>query len=287
MTAMRYRMLCIDLDGTLTGSPGQVSRTNRAAIVRAQEAGLLVVLCTGRTWQESRAILEQLPPLELGVFATGAMVNRTDSGQMLDIAMMHPDVAHRTVELMADLPQAVLVLRNMHVVGHEYLVTGSGEIGEHLRWWFEHAGCPFHIQPNVQREDLTHTLRVSVMTSADLATSAEDRLRRALGDQVLIEQIQAAANPLGDSQLLSVYAAGVDKWRGLSWVARQRGIFPEQIAVIGDEVNDVSMLASAGCGIAMANAIDSVKAVADHVTLRNDEDGVAHAIDRLLTGEWV
>jgi hypothetical protein len=82
------------------------------------------------------------------------------------------------------------------------------------------------------------------------------------------------------------FAAGVYKWRGLEWVADKHGIGPRQIAVIGDEINDLPMLEAAGLGIAMGNAIDSVKQAADHVTLDNEHNGVAHAIDRLLAGEW-
>ena len=86
--------------------------------------------------------------------------------------------------------------------------------------------------------------------------------------------------------VLEIFGWGVDKWRGLRWLADQRGLDASQVAVIGDEVNDVAMLESAGCGIAMGNAIDAVKAVADRVTLDHHENGVGHAIQKLLSGEW-
>ena len=72
----------------------------------------------------------------------------------------------------------------------------------------------------------------------------------------------------------------------IKWLADQHGFDAADVAVIGDEINDVAMLEAAGCSVAMGNAIESVKAIAHHVTRGCDESGVAWAIERMLAGEW-
>ena len=82
--------------------------------------------------------------------------------------------------------------------------------------------------------------------------------------------------------ILEVTHAGVSKWSALEALARDRGIEASQIAAIGDDTNDTAMVSAAGLGVAMGNAVDEVKAAADHVTDTNDRDGVAQVIDALL-----
>ncbi len=84
----------------------------------------------------------------------------------------------------------------------------------------------------------------------------------------------------------SLPLAGWTSGSGLTWIAAQAGIKSGEIAAIGDQINDVAMLSAAGCGIAMGNAIDAVKKVARHVTLDNNQSGVAHAIEQLMSGIW-
>ena len=285
---MPYRLLGIDLDGTLLNSRGEVPPANLDAIRAAQEGGMLVVPCTGRAWRESRLILEQLPTLDRGVFVTGACICQTDTGESLNIATIEPHLAHEVVQFLRPLPESVLVFRDANLCGHDYLVTGDGEPTVNTRWWFDVTGATVHTQHQVGPEDLHHTLRVGMVAPTPRIAPLTEKLRTAFGDSVLVQSFAAVQtpDPTQSVHILEVFAAGVDKWRGMRWIARQHGIEAAQIAVIGDEINDVGMLSSAGCGIAMANGIDAARAAADHVTLSNDQGGVAHAIGRLLAGAW-
>ena len=86
--------------------------------------------------------------------------------------------------------------------------------------------------------------------------------------------------------VLEIFNAGVDKWRGINWIAERHQIDIAEIATIGDQVNDLAMIQNAGCSIAMGNAVESIKAAADYITFDNESDGVAHAIDHVLDGVW-
>ncbi len=310
---MRYRMIGIDLDGTLLNRRGRVSDANVAAIRRAREAGVLVVPCTGRGWRESLTAIEQIrcrPDRELeggsakpqaagnagglvdtgdpGVFVTGASVVDVLSGRALDLAVIEPHVAEQIVAALHDQPEAVLVFHDEDRVGYDYLVTGRGSLSANTQAWFQRTGATVHYQEQVSADDLHHALRVCVVASEPRVSQMKRALRGPMDGLIQFhsfEAVQVEGTELS-LHILEVFAAGVDKWRGLSWVASQRGVDPGGIAVIGDEINDVTMIESAACGVAMGNAIDAVKDVADYVTKGCDEDGVALALERMLAGQW-
>jgi len=285
-------LLAIDLDGTLLDPRGRISESNLRAIHRAHEAGVIVVPCTGRSWIESRRILKLWPrhdPPHAGVFVTGAAVTDIDTGRSLDVAVIEPRLVRRLVEHLYDLPEAVLIFRDANETGHDYLVTGRGELTDNTRWWFQSQGARVHTERRLSDALCHHVLHVGVVACYDRVTELTRQLRSSFGeDEILLHYFAAVQNP--DPQrviyILEIFAAGVDKWRGLLWLAHQHGIETDRIAVIGDEINDLAMIENAACGIAMANAVDPVRFAADHVTLDNASDGAAHAIEQMLLGNW-
>lgn len=281
-------MIAIDLDGTLLDRRGQVSQENLAAIAKAQRAGVMIVPCTGRGWREARAVLQRLSGVEVGVFVTGAVVSQIQSGQSLDLAMIEPHLAMQLVRFLDHLPEAVLVFRESSLCGHDYLVTGKGTLTAATQWWFEMTGATVHFQEAVTTTDMHHTLRVGTVASPQRIERLGQQLREAFADQVFIQSFEAvtSSDPTRSVHILEIFASGVDKWRGLSWIADQHGIEASQIAAIGDQSNDLAMLDSAGCGIAMGNAVEAAKSVSDHETLDCDQHGVAYAIEQLLAGQW-
>lgn len=285
---MRYRMLALDLDGTLLDERGRVSVRNLAAVRRAQEAGLMVVPCTGRGWPESRMALDDVPGLEMGVFVTGAVVNDMATGLAHDLAVVEPHVALELVEFLYDLPEAVLLFRDRNCVGHDYLVTGRGSLTGNTEWWFKNARLTVGFIARPTAEDLHHTLRVGVVANASRMATITPWVHERFGDQVFMHSFPGVPmpDPEDTMHVLEIFASGVDKWRGLQWIAQQRGFAEDQIIAIGDSINDVSMVRSAGLSIAMGNAIEELRAAAHHTTGPNTADGVADAIDHILAGHW-
>jgi len=284
-------MIAIDLDGTLLDGDGGISPANLAAIAAAQAAGVLVVPSTGRSWRESRQVLASFPlpdSDQMGVFVTGAAVSELATGKTYDISVIEPHLAMRIVERLRDLPEAVLVFRDAELAGHDYLVTGHGMLTGNTQWWFQETGASVRFVDNPTLEDLHHTLRVGIVAVAAQAQRVGQWIAQTMGDSVIVQSFEAIQTPkLSEGMhVLEIFARGVDKWRGLDWLARQRGIDPATIAVIGDGTNDLAAIQTAHCGIAMANADESVKAVADHITGACQDNGVAQAIEHLLTGTW-
>ena len=300
---MKYRMIALDLDGTLLDGGGVASASNLDAIARARAAGALVVPCTGRGWRESCGALRELTnglaiPVPAGqkpeiagapgVFACGSSVNDLGTGKALHTMGIAADLALELVRFLADMPDSVLVFGDLERAGYNYLVTGSGVLSPNTQWWFEATEVTVRYQKMVELTDLGHTLRVGMVGSAVRIVAAAQRVRAAFKARVNVQSFEAVQmpDPSENVHVLEVFAAGVDKWRGLAWLAERRGIATAEVAAIGDQVNDIAMIQAAGCGIAMGNAIHAGKAAAHHVTLDHNQHGVAFAIEQLLAERW-
>ena len=287
---MKYRLIALDLDGTLLGPDHRVSDANVAAILAAQAAGAMVVPCTGRGWRESVGWIANVTGLQFGVFNTGAVVVDMADGRAIDVAAYEPALALELVEFLRDLPDAVLVYQEHGRTGREYLVTGDGRLMDNTRRWFEMNDIRYLEQRHPREADLHHCLRVGVVVGGEMAFDVERRVTRHFADRVDLHcfpGVPTAADPSRDRVfIVEIFPKGVNKWRGVAWLAEQHGIDPAQVATVGDEINDTAMIRHAGLGVAMGNARDAIKQLADRQTLPHVEDGVAHAIRQMLAGHW-
>jgi len=288
---MRYRMIAIDLDGTLLDGEGGVSAANRAAVQRAVDAGVLVVPCTGRSWVESRRVLEQVETFcdgKPGVFATGAMVHEAGSGKVLHRTCLAVEVIEQLVTQLGRSGEAILLFRDRDLVGHDYLIIGDRDIDDNTRWWFSVNELKWRTMATPTPADFEHSVRLQIVGTADRTLPLHEAVVAAMPELIYAHCFEAVQmpEPTENIYILEVFAAGVDKWAGLKWVAESHGIDAAHVAAIGDEVNDLHMLEAAGCSIAMGNAVPAAKQAARHVTEANSADGVARAIDRLLDGQW-
>ncbi len=285
---MKYRLLGIDLDGTLLRPDQRIDDRDAAAVRDAIDAGVTVVPCTGRAWHESAGALAELDAIDQGVFITGALVTEMKTGTVTDHAAFEPAMVRDLVDTLADLPEAVLVFRVPDRIDHDYLITGNGEVTPNTRWWFEHTGARSVERRELNGEDLEHCVRVAVVSTApDLQHLVAD-MRDRHGDRIETHSFEGVerVDEMEPVQILEVFPKGVTKWRGLRAVADRLGIEDEQVAVIGDQINDLPAMRHAGCSVAMGNAVESVKQAADHVTRPNTDAGVAHAIRQMLDGTW-
>jgi HAD superfamily hydrolase (TIGR01484 family) len=108
----RYRMIAIDLDGTLLSPGGEVTPRVKAAVHKALQAGLLVCFATGRNWTESKAVIDAVEHYDSAVFAGGAMVIDTGQEVTLHRMMMQPELARELCGCLESLGHAVLALQD-------------------------------------------------------------------------------------------------------------------------------------------------------------------------------
>lgn len=309
MSSGRYELLAIDLDGTLLDPVGNVSRACARAIERAMKEGVRIVVCTGRGYNECRHITQRIGHIDPIVVAGGAMIADAVTGRTIHRFTMAPDLVRRLVASMTAPTElspnghAALILKDFCGVrdsglhdGHDYLVVsehGEAGIDPVSRWWFKEHNIAVHIVPSLDHDQHPeHTVRVGICGTRRRTAPAAEALRTAFGDEVTFHHFGAVVpGTRGETDddkilILEAFDRQVNKWNAIRWLAERYGIAENRIAAIGNDINDVEMLRRAGLGIAMGNAIPEAAVVAHRHTLDNTNAGVAHAIERVLSGEW-
>lgn len=294
----RYDILAIDLDGTLVNSAHTISERNIAAVQRAREAGIEVIVCTGRGLKECRQYLELIKQTGPVAVAGGSIIADPLSGRTLHRFAMEQQLVREVVDALHSHNHAAMVLKDPLEAGFDYLVVEGAHkyaLDPVMHWWFDLMKVGVRYVEHLDHDEHPeHTVRIGAFGVSTLIGDIAAQLTSLTSNRAVFHHFPAVVspdhakrlNPGEKFHILELFSNDGNKWSAVQHLASQRNINPARIAAIGDEVNDVPMIRGAGLGIAMGNAIPQVRSLAKVTTHSNDQDGVAHAIDRIVEGEW-
>jgi Cof subfamily protein (haloacid dehalogenase superfamily) len=280
----RYRMIAIDLDGTLLSPDGRVTPRAKAAVHRALSAGLLVCFATGRNWTESRTVIDAVEHYGTAVFVGGAMVVDTEKEVTLHRMMMGPELAREACAFLEAEGHAALALQDTATAGVDYLVTGGVPLNEATRSWMSLTAAKVLSLPGLGEYRHEHTVRVGICAEPAEVQRVREKLIGQFGERVICLSLFVSSYNV---EVMEVFDPAVNKWEGVLHVARHHGIDPSEIVAIGDDVNDIPMIRGAGLGVAMGNAKPEIQAIADRVIGANHDEGLAAFLDELVDGHLV
>lgn len=235
-----FKLIALDMDGTLLNDQQEISDENRAAIAKAQEQGVHVVLSTGRSLLTCREYAQSLQLSSYLITVNGSEI-WDESGQLVERKLI--DASH--IEKMWNLTQ------------------------EHkLNFWAVTTD-------KVWRDEFPEDI-----ASQEWLKFGYDIPDDALREEVLKQIAGISDFEISNSSLtnLEINALGINKAKGIMTVCERLGISMDEVIAMGDSLNDMAMIEAAGCGIAMGNAQEAVKEAADWVTDTNVNNGVAKAI---------
>lgn len=275
---MNIKLLALDVDGTLLNSQFQVSEANRRAIQETVTRGVVVVLVTGRRFVIARPIAQELGLATPLISHNGAL---TKNSQTLDVLDYHPlsaALARRAVEVGRSVGADMVGCYDPAGLGRAVFEAVS-EDNVRLRRYLERAPLVIEEVPDLLayiRED-----PIQVMSSGPCAKMERliEVLTSRLGRDV---KILKTAYPQKDLTIVDVVASDCSKAAALAAVVARYGLSRQEVMAVGDNHNDLEMLAFAGLGVVMGNAEDYMKNLGYDVTNSNDEDGVAEAIRRFI-----
>ena len=265
------KLVAIDLDGTLLNSKKEISERNKATLAQAKAAGVKIVLCTGRPLAAIEIYLEALNLRDNGDYSitfNGGLVQKNDTGEIIEKALMPLEAVHELYELATSLNVPLDILS-------DGLVMQLPASQEHIS-----------IYSQLNNLLMFETYELAQLTTDQIYNKAVV----AIDETYLDEQIQKIPSSFFEryeiiktrSNLLEFMPKGITKAYGISLLARDLGIKQEEIMTIGDEENDLPMIEYAGLGVAMENAVAKVKDMADVITDTNDNDGVAQAVEKFV-----
>ena len=275
---MPYRLIAIDLDGTLLNHEGKVTEASKAAVRRALEAGFRVVFATGRNYYESRHVIDEIGHYDAAVFVGGASIVDTSGGETLHRQLIEPELARELCLLLERYELPPMVLQDRELSGIDFLV-GQVPLPKVVSDWHHRHDALVRQIRTWQEVDFSHTMRVGTLGPAMAVGAAEAALQAKFAERLFSYRVM-----LGETgaELLEIFDPSVNKWAGIEQVAARHGIAREDIVAIGDDYNDLHMIRNAGLGAAMGNARPEVKAIADRVIGTHAEDGLAAFLDELV-----
>jgi len=261
---MIIRLVATDLDGTLLRNDGSVGSRTVAALAACSAAGIPVVPVTARPPHATWPLLGSAGVDGLVVCANGAMVCDGGTREVLQVDLLTASIAGRLVEqLRAAVPGILLAVDDPDRFVHE-----PGFFRGDEGWDDEVKEVP-DILDAVGEGVMKVVARCPGRTAADLVAAVES---------ILAEEAHAtSSNP----EWIELSAFGVTKAHGLLSVCDLLGVPLVSVAAVGDNMNDLSMLAAAGLACAVANACDAVLAVADRVLASNQDEGVADLLEEV------
>jgi Cof subfamily protein (haloacid dehalogenase superfamily) len=267
-----YKLLVLDVDGTLVNRDGAVSAADRTALGKASDLDVCVSLSTGRVIQACLELIRELSLDGYHIFYDGALVANPATGEEV---YAHP-LSREVVK------EAVAFARTSGT--YLELYSTNHFFAERENWSDEIHRRFFRVEPTFtdfngiwERERIIKAELVAHNTAEE--TKAAD-FRRHFGHSLHFSTARTPAFP--DVNFINITDPGVSKGEALKALVARLGVRLEEVMAIGDGSNDIPLLEAAGLAVAMGNAPDEVKAVADYLTLDVDHSGVAAAIERFL-----
>ena len=267
---MNYKLIAMDLDGTLSNDQKVITEKTKKALMEAQKQGIRLALASARP---SPGLFRERDVLDMGSY--NGILMSYNGGRIVDAA-----TGNVLFETSMDLEETKTVLRQLESLpvtpilddGVQFYVSDRN--GFKVDYECRNNNMVCTEVPNLA--EFLNFAPIKILMSVDPAIIADVQAQIAEMLPESLTVVQTAAF------YLEVIPKVINKGQGIRDICSVLGITPAEVISFGDAQNDIPMLQTAGMGVAMGNASEAVKAAADMVTLTNNEDGIAAALEKLL-----
>lgn len=270
-----YKLVAIDLDGTLLNSRKEVSEENIRTIKRVVEKGVKVVICSGRIFKAGSYYASLIGTREPVIACNGAVIKEIEGHKLI----------YDNPLSLGDCLRIIDICHGEKVYFHAYVQdTMYAEMLEFdaLDYWKARKQIPEEYRFDIRIVDNFMTVITKDFKPVSKFVVISDDFDQLTRVRKEIESIDGVTVASSRNDNFEVYRSGVSKGNALRILSERLGIDRQQIVAIGDNENDYTMIKYAGLGIAMGNAEDIIKSMADDVTLDNDCHGVAEALKKYI-----
>lgn len=261
-----YKMIAIDLDGTLLTDELTISPNTITTIQKAVRMGTVVTIATGRMFSSAKLIAEQLGIHAPLITYQGAMIRVAGEAEALYERSVSPAISQKLIEIARE--------KNIHLqVYQDDILYGAVETDK-LVAYADAVQVPYTIEPDLTRLATKGFTKLLFIDEPDVLDPLQKELQLLFGESAYIAKSKKT--------YLEVTHPEANKGSALLFLANELGIDRSEIIGIGDNHNDSELLKAAGFGIAMGNAVQKVKDIADYTSFSNNDEGVLHAIEKFI-----
>ena len=270
---MQYQLIAMDLDGTLTNSKKEISPYTKEVLIKLEARGIKLALASGRPTPGLYALAKELEMDKYGGYLlsfNGAAVHKYPSMECIYNNTIKEKYILPIINNAKALDLGVLVYKGEDIIvddkdtykaDYEQKITGMNKlVVDDLREFVD-------FEPN----------KFLISGKEEYLKQVFEDFKLPFGERLSI----CTSAPF----YIEVVSNGINKAEGLQKIAQDLDISCDEIIAFGDEMNDYMMIEYAGLGVAMGNAVDKIKEVADEVTLSNDEDGIAYELAKVFKEE--
>ncbi|KIL49486.1 Cof-type HAD-IIB family hydrolase [Jeotgalibacillus soli] len=266
---MTYKMIVLDLDDTLLRDDHTISQKTKQALMEAQDAGIKVVLASGRPTYGMRAVANELLLAEYGSYLlsfNGAKIINCQTNEEEFSSALSPETVHRLYE----------ISKRENVGIHTYIGDAIVTETENPYSYIESdiTGLPVEVVSSFNEAVKEPVAKVLMLKEPEQLIPVEKKLQEELKGKLSVMRSKP--------YFLEFTEEGVTKGESLNHLIQKLGIKQEEVIAVGDSYNDLTMIKFAGLGVAMGNAPEDIKAIADHITDTNMNDGVALVVENFI-----
>jgi Cof subfamily protein (haloacid dehalogenase superfamily) len=278
VTASPLHLIAIDIDGTLLNPEFRISETDLATLRRAHAQGIEVILATGRRHAFALPIAQQLG-FDLWLISSNGAITRSLGGETFHRDMLPAPTCRELVIAMQEFRGQTVLTFDSGTAG-TIVLERLDELEGSIKHWLQKNMQ--YIRFVVPIEDALTTDPVQAMFCGPVAEM--QRVLRMLESSGLPVTVLRTEYPGRDLSIIDVLNTGCSKGHALKRWANHRGITPKQVMAVGDNYNDIEMLAFAGHPFIMGNASEELRTYGWKLTRSNAESGVSAAVEHVLRG---
>lgn len=264
-----YKLVAVDLDDTLLNDDLDISEETRAAIYAAMSKGAVFTIATGRMFASARKIASKLK-LEVPLITyQGALVKHASDGTVIYERNVPPEVVRYVFEYAS--------ANGLHLQAYHNDTLLAKEENEKLINYARLNNISYEIEPDFDRLAEKTAPKLLMIDEPEVLDRVLAELKTAVGDKAHITKSKP--------NFLEIMHPEGTKGHALLRLAEHYGFEREETIGIGDSWNDHELVEQAGLGVAMENAVDSLKGIADYITRSNNDDGVRHVIEKFILAQ--
>lgn len=275
----KYKLIALDLDGTLLNSRKEITPANCLALKEALAGGIHVVIASGRPFQALPEEIRSFRGIEYAITSNGSSIFQMRESRRIFCRDLSKDCVHALMPLIrsADFPCEAAIAGTCYAASDYFMDPPAFGLPDRMREYVQRTRLPVKDMPGF----------------IEMHAGELEGIFFLIPDPVKMEEIRECVSRVKGLYMtsstpyyLEIADQDVSKAQALDWLCQRLDVGREQIIAFGDSSNDQELLEYAGTGVAMGNAAEALKKNADAVTLSNEEDGVAFFLREQISGSF-